>query len=285
MEKNNRLIVFLELVRGCNNSDCPSWGDVCKYDGLRFMTKETLQKSIEEIRSTLEGEHPFQRVDLWAYGCGDSLEHPDMVVMLDMIKGGLGKYGVLSMAIDSRREVPSGDWYTHLDKIKIIHKQPEAFDWKYAASKWSMLPIPMSHKLITNHITEEMWWWWKNCGIAKELKAVPWHNVKLGTDNPEFIQRAKFTFDESVPVVAEAYPGLPVRRVMISWDGSLRRCLVSPTKHESIKSLILGKDDICETCFPLTGAELAKFCEDHVVVTPSASCVSDGYYSPIFDFE
>ena len=71
---NMRLIVFVELVRGCDNVKCPSWGKVCDYDGKYFMSKQTLLSAISQINQT--ANLGFKKIDLWAYGCGDSLDHP-----------------------------------------------------------------------------------------------------------------------------------------------------------------------------------------------------------------
>lgn len=275
-----RLIIFLELVRGCNNKECPSWGSVCKYDGQHYMELKTISQIAEQLKEVLKDD-PFEVVDLWTYGCGDSLDHPEIDKVLKRVRQDLGDSCKISMAIDSRRDILKGTWWTNLSKIKIIHKIPESFDWLSSAKKWSSLPIPMSHKLITNHITNDMWHIWKTSGFIEEMKAVPWHDIALGTDSPVFTKRSKMRFDPELPVVAEAYPGKPVRRMMISYDGSLRRCLISPTSYQTIKKLAFGKEDVCQTCFPLTGGELVKFHDDYISVTPSANCVSDGYYSPI----
>lgn len=316
-----RLIVFLELVRGCNNSECPSWNVVCKQSDQQYMTSNMLSKISMNIKKTLSTNNPFEIVDFWAYGNGDTLDHPNLVEMLKLLKTELGDYGRISMAIDSRRKMPGhyckgkivdhnspsrwllkcdtcgalfegvtsasrgswvedNEWWKYLDKIKIIHKLPETFDWVSRAKEWSNIPIKMSHKLITNHLSNDMWKAWKTESFITELKAVPWHNIELGTDNPIFTQRESFTYDKDVPVNYGEYPGLPVRRSLIGYDGSLRRCLVSPTKYKKIKDLFLDGDDVCPKCWPLTGSELAKFYDDRLTITPSANCVSDGYFVP-----
>jgi hypothetical protein len=322
MSRPTRLIIFMELVRGCQNVDCPSWGVVCKYEEQTFVTSETLNASCQKIKEVLAHTNPFEVIDIWAYGCGDSLDHPHLCEMLSIMKSQLGDLGKMSMAIDSRREVPGhfckgaivdedlsrnrwlirchtcdqvfegvssnsqgawvadSMWYSYLDKIKIIHKKPEEFDWLARAKTWSALPITMSHKLITNRITGDMWDAWKHEPFLKELKAVPWHDIELGTSAPIFTKREKILCDTDVPSKEGPYPGRPVRRIMVNWDGSLRRCLVSPTQYSNLHDLILGEDRVCQTCFPLTGGGLAKFYEDHVLLTPSASCVSDGYFVP-----
>jgi hypothetical protein len=275
--------MFLELTRGCDNRACPSWGTVCDYPEVHFMKSEVLDRATTELHEVLDGEHPFEVVDVWAYGCGDSLDHPALGDMLHRIHDRLGDKGKLSLATDSRRSIPGGDWWRALDKIKVIHKQPDDYDWADAARRWSeALPgLPMSHKLIVSKITCKHWDTWRSQVVAggpiTELKAVPWHDIPLGTDSPRFKPRVQITVEEGVPWRAEPYPGRPVRRVMIAWDGSLRRCLVCPTRHETVRDLVLGEDTICNTCFPLTGGNLVKFHDDYVSVTPSASCVSDGY--------
>lgn len=280
--EQTRLIVFLELVDGCKNKKCPSWGSVCTPRSQNFMSEETLNRVISEMKQVFDAKHPFEVIDLWTYGNGDSLDHPELEKMLWIIKKELGHYAKISMAIDSSRKNIACHWWRFMDKVKIIHKQP-ASDWIGRAYYWRGeidKHIPMSHKLITNHISKEMWDTWKRDSCLKELKAVPWHNIKLGTDNPIFTQRESFTFEPGVPVERGPYPGRPVRRSLIKWDGGLRRCLVSPTQKTTIKDLFLTKDDVCPTCWPLTGSELVKFYEDKIVVTSSANCVSDGYFIP-----
>jgi hypothetical protein len=275
---DRRLILFLELVRGCNNVECPSWGSVCQYDGQQYMSLETLGRVSKEVKEAIE-DFPFKTVDIWTYGCGDSLDHPEVDKMLNVVRKEFDSVGKISMAIDSHRDVLPGKWWKYLDKVKIIHKQAETFDWVTEARKWSTLPRQMSHKLITNKITKSMWKSWKEEDFITELKAVPWHDIQLATDSPVFTQRANISFEEGVPFKEGPYPGFPVRRAMINWDGTIRRCLVSPTEYTSIHELITGPDKVCYTCFPLTGGGLAKFYDDCVVSTPSANCVSDGYFS------
>jgi hypothetical protein len=276
-----RLIMFLELVRGCNNTECPSYGTVCKYGEQKYITENTINDIGKEFRTCLNKENPFEVIDIWAYGCGDSLDHPDLETMLKTVRNNFGDVGKISMAIDSRRTVPKqNNWVKYMDKIKIIHKIPESFDWIDRAKMWSQLPIQMSHKLITNHISTSLWNQYKNNPFITELKIVPWHDIELGTNNPTFTQRKSFTYDDSVPVILGEYTGRPVRRIMTCYDGSLRRCLVSPTNHQSLNDLILGADNVCRECFPLTGGQLAKFYDDHVKITNAVNCVSDGYFVP-----
>ena len=288
MANPKRLIVFLELVHGCKNKKCPSYGTVCNYGKYQqFISENTLARITKELATILYKDNPFENLDFWAYGCGDSLDHPYLESALRLLRENLGAYGRVSMAIDSRRDPPEAsnwkpinNWYRYLDKVKIIHKQPETFDWIERARKWyEWIPLPMSHKLITNHISSGMWDTWIKSDFISELKAVPWHDINLGTDNPKFTKRPKITTDKTVPTSYEEYPGKPVRRVMVGWQGILRRCLVSPTSYKNLKDLILGEDEICKKCFPLTGGELVKFHKDRLSITPSASCVSDGYFS------
>jgi hypothetical protein len=283
MGNPTRLIVFMELVRGCNNVDCPSWGVVCKYGTQKSMTMDTLKKVNSGIAEALDQPHPFEVVDLWTYGCGDSLDHPELPEMLKAVREDLGHLGKISMAIDSRRDMVEGNWWKYLDKVKIIHKLPDTFDWVSRAKYWSKLPIKMSHKLITNKLTNEMWDIWKNSGFITELKAVPWHDIELGTERPTLTKRNNIVCETGFPSAPGPYPGRPVRRAMINWDGSLRRCLVNGTQHISIKDLFLGDDEVCKECFPLTGGGLAKFYENQVTLTPSATCVSDGYFQPTWE--
>lgn len=280
MVEDRRLIIFLELVNGCMNSSCPSWNVVCKQTKQSYMSKETLIQSCKQIKDVLKNNDLFKIVDLWTYGNGDSLDHPEFYEMIKIIRDEIGEYGKISTAIDSRREILPGNWYKLFDKIKIIHKLPHTFDWISRAKLWSEVPVSMSHKLITNRITKEMWNIWKSGCYITELKAVPWHNIVLGTDSPVFLQREKFTWEDDIPIEYGPYPGIPVRRSLVTWNGKLRRCLVSPTKYQNIKDLFLECDDICQECFPLTGSELCKFYSDKIVITPSANCVSDGYFKP-----
>jgi len=119
-----RLIAFVELVRGCNNIDCPSFGTVCDYNGQQYMTENTLNEIINDFKQTLKEKNPFEVIDIWAYGCGDSLDHPNLTNILKLLKTSFDKIGKISMAIDCHRNIPNGDWYQYLDKIKIIHKIP-----------------------------------------------------------------------------------------------------------------------------------------------------------------
>lgn len=280
-----RLIIFLELVKGCKNTECPSFGTVCKQTEQRYMSMDTLLDIAKEVKSALKRKEPkFEVVDLWTYGNGDTFDHPSFQKMLETTRTLFPDFK-LSMAIDSRRDCPKSDWWGYLDKVKMIHKLPETFDWLDRALYWATrVPINMSHKLITNHLSADMWKTWiNNASWLRELKAVPWHNIELGIENPVFTKREKFTVDTLVPFEYGPYPGRPVRRALIQHNGEPRRCLVSPTKHETITELLLGGDDICPECWPLTGSELAKFYEDKLVITPSSNCVSDGYFMPTWE--
>jgi len=279
-----RLIMFLELVKGCKNAECPSFGTVCKQTEQRYMSLSTLLDIAKEVKSALKEKEPkFEVVDLWTYGNGDTFDHPAFQEMLQVVRLLFPDFK-LSMAIDSRRDCPEGDWWQYLDKVKMIHKLPETFDWLERARYWAhRVPIDMSHKLITNHLSSSMWKTWKKVVWVKELKAVPWHNIELGTDKPVFTQRETFTCDSDIPVENGPYPGRPVRRALIRHNGKPRRCLVSPTSHKTITKLLLGGDDVCPECWPLTGSELAKFYEDKIVITPSSNCVSDGYFTPTWE--
>lgn len=277
--KNQRLILFIELVRGCNNTTCPSHGVICKFSRSQPMNLNVLSRAVGETGKVLAGEHSFGKVDIWPYGVGDTLDHPRLDEALGIVHAGLGRYGEVSMAIDSLRQIPSNThWLHNMDKIKISHKAPETYDWEARAREWARLPIEMSHKLITNRITREIWEAWLRLsaeGVITELKAVPWHSIPLGEDDPPLTLRSKMQFDDGLPVVRIEYQGLPLHRAMICHDGSLRRCLVKPTEHTTIQHLLLGSDEFCKICFPITGGEMLKFYNERITVSGSSTCVSN----------
>lgn len=275
---NMRLIVFVELVRGCDNTKCPSYGHVCDYDGKYFMSEETLLNAIAQINQTMS--LGFKKIDLWAYGCGDSLDHPDLGWMLRLIQKNLDDRIKVSMSIDSQRSFKDGLWWSFLDHIKIVHKNPpDNWDVRaYEIMSHSGYDIPIEHKLITRKVTRGIVhsaWRVLRFDNVPKVTASTLHDVPLGKERVDQIKRVPFKIDPSVMYSKAPYSGLMAKRAMFAYDGSLRTCLIETSTHGSLMSHLLA-DDACADCFKKMGSQLIQFGNESVHLMDLCNCVSDG---------
>lgn len=270
-------IIFIELVHGCNQSKCPSWGTVCKYtDGMHFMSDHTLERVLDEIESCKDILNQFQKVDLWPYGNGDPVQHPQLSRMLKTIHERLPYQ--ISLSVDSNSFIPCGEFIKHT-RMKIMHKFPQN-GWLQTAERWNReYGGQVQHGVITNNISYNLWQEIMQSGgqgikKGRTFLTIPFGGNQLPNELPTY-RRVSFEIDKRIPVERNLYSGSLAKRTMFKWDGSLRRCLVAGTTARTFRELLSGDVSLCAKCFADTGGELANFHKDKIIVEEFACCVSD----------
>lgn len=276
----DRVMLFLELVKGCTNSKCPSFKTQCSFDGdygLEFMSQETLQKIINEI---MEYEYIGNsvRVDIWAYGCGDSLLHPNLDVMAKIIQQLPYKK---TIAIDSNCWKQNTGWGNILAPVVLFKEGSfEPDQLSQISKKWNYAFNGPQFGFILKTLTVEM---------LRAIRSFQWnrpfvkvrsfHYVPLGTNMDYHIigqySRPDIVIDPDIPISRIQCLDKKAIRVMYRYDGSLRRCLISSSPKTSLSEFLDGDLSDCDQCFPHMAGEQLLIFRDKIILIEKARCVSD----------
>lgn len=274
-------IIFIELVRGCDNFLCPSWGKVCSASSkMHYMSEETLGKILPQILDCQEVLYQYDKVDIWPYGCGDPTKHPEFKKMLAKIRTTLPEEWAMSLSVDSHSRISCGD-FAEYTRMKIMHKLPDKNgEWLERADWWNQeYGNQVQHGFITNTVSYKLWQDILSCGgmgtkKGRTFLTIPFGGTRSPDELPSY-KRVNFRISNKIPVVRHLYTGALAKRTMFAWDGSLRQCLVAGTGKRTFRELLEEPVNRCARCFENTGGELINFLDDHVEVEEFACCVSD----------
>jgi len=267
-----RLIVFIELVHGCENKDCPSFKKgLCKYDGLSIMSMDTLRNVILEIHKAKEELKTFKEVVIWPYGCGDSMQHPQFELCIQALYEAFPQYPI-SVSVDSHafKYIP-GSW-NDVCKVKVMHKLPKGDTWLPDALKWNGSYKNISHGFILDEITVKFLESLKKLPLSQLKKGRSFHIVDFGADNPDRCQKTPIMIDPDVRLTTKIYDGYLAKRTMFSYDGSVRRCLVAGTGYKTFEALVKDDLDFCCRCFAKSAGDLIIFNEDGSIILEEFGC-------------
>lgn len=277
-----RVMIFIELVNGCNNTACPSYKTLCSLSDnpIQFMSKETLSSVVADILENEQALRSIGRVDIWAYGCGDTLLHPELNEMCDLLKLIPFKKTV---AIDSNCWRDDIEYGKTLSPV-ILFKEG-SFDIKSLpdiAKKWSKNFSAPRFGFILKTLTQEMvdgirsiqpWW---NYPFAKIRS---FHHTPLGENiNYKTIDqyiRPEIKVDEGIKIEKIENTDKKAIRVMYRNDGTLRRCLVSTTEKKTLSEFLEGDLSDCARCWPYMAGEQLLIFPDKILCMDKSRCVSD----------
>ena len=278
-----RVMIFIELVRGCENKACPSFKTLCNLgDGarLRFMSESVLEQIIDELLLNRKELKAIGRVDIWAYGCGDSLLHPGL-------DEAAKKLSVLpfekTIAIDCncwRDNTGWGDVFNPVVLFKegsfdINEIGPLTKKWNkhFKNCRFGFILKNLSNKLLSEIRKIE--------ANHPFIKARSFHHVPLGMNlNYKDIwryERQSIGIDPSIKNVSRIdCTDKRAIRIMFRSDGSLRRCLVSTTEKTNFKEFLMDNELLdCSVCFPHMAGEQMLIFPDKIIIQEKARCVSD----------
>ena len=246
--QSENLVAMVELVRGCENTGCPSYGRNCQEDAIEFMSLDTLNGLAKILLGVTEH---FEDVQIYPYGRGDTLLHPNLTAMLIRCREWFPDASI-SLSIDSMREIPEDDlWLVPLNGISISHKLPEipGSNWISRAYNWSNAYslTEVKHRLIVKHITkaliEEI------ASIEKDFTSItiaPFHEVPFGDPEPEYLQREQLFIEYGVQY-SSVEKNVKFERVMFDVNGDLRTCILAPAYSQNIVEHLTG-DKPCNIC-------------------------------------
>jgi hypothetical protein len=277
-----RVMIFIEIVRGCNNKACPSYNVLCSTEDKlpEFMSEKTLNLITQEILNNKERLSMVGRVDIWAYGCGDTLLHPALDEISKMLQIIPFKKTV---AIDSNCWRENTGWGNTLSPV-ILFKEG-SFDpstLSDTAQRWTRtFPSPRFGfilKTLTPEIVSairnfQSWW------NYPFIKIRSFHHVPLGLDiGPEDV--SKFCRPDIIVMDGLEIEDIPMQdkkaiRVMYRVDGSLRRCLVSAESKGNLSAFLDGDLSDCAKCWPTMAGEQILVFPGKILRIKKARCVSD----------
>ncbi len=277
-EQIDRVMIFIELVKGCTNEKCESFGTLCSIDKTepQFMSEDTLNVIIDDI---LHNSHiALNRVDIWTYGCGDPLLHPQLDKMAKLLKRLPYKK---TIAIDSNCWRENTGWGDLLAPVVLFKEDSFKIDeLSEITSKWNANFNGPRFGFILKRLAQEV------LDAIREIqsnhgfiKARSFHYVPLGSEiNYKTItnyQRPPMVIEAGIEVERMPCPDKKAIRIMYRVDGSLRRCLVSTTEKKSLAEFLEGDLSDCDQCFPYMGGEQLLIFKDKVLLMEKARCVSD----------
>lgn len=274
----DRVMIFIELVDGCRNESCESFGTLCNISKSepKFMSEDMLNIIIDDI---LHNSHiALNRVDIWAYGCGDSLLHPQLDRMAELLKRLPYKK---TIAIDSNCWRENTGWGDILAPVVLFKEDSFKIDelleittrWNenFNGPRFGFILKRLTPKIVSA-IREIQ----SNHGF---VKARSFHYIPLGTEmDYETVmnyRRPPMLIDPSIKIERLPNPDGKALRVMYRADGSLRRCLVSTTKKKSLSEFLEGDLSDCDQCFPHMGGEQLLIFKDKILCFEKSRCVSD----------
>lgn len=283
MKNIERVMLFIELVKGCSNTVCPSYNTLCgrKDDqAIKFMSPEILTEIVQEIIENKEKLEQIGRVDIWAYGCGDTLLHPDLDEMAEILK--LLPYKK-TVAVDSNCWRENTGWGNILSPV-VLFKEG-AFDpatLPAIAQKWvtefnnprfGFILKSLTTNIVSAMRSIEPWWGYPF------VKARSFHYVPLGEDiTPEQItkyDRPPITISGDLAIEEIPCNDKKAIRMMFRVDGEKRRCLVSSVCKGGLSEFLDGDLADCDQCFPHMGGEQILVYPNKILRMQKARCVSD----------
>lgn len=276
-----RVMIFLELVKGCDNQPCPSYKTLCNLDGtgVSFMNEDTLKEITKQINTQKENLESIGRVDIWAYGCGDTLIHPNFDTMVNLLKDIPFEKTV---AVDSNCWKDNNGWGDIMTPV-VLFKEG-SFDIKELqpiTEKWNKHFKDVRFGFILKTLSPELLDEIRKIQCNYEfVKVRSFHHVPLGMDlNCNDIYRYQRT-EIKIDLKIQNVTRIPCEdkkaiRVMYRQDGSLRRCLISTTEKTSLNEFLMGDLSDCAICFPQMAGEQMLIFPDKIIVVEKARCVSD----------
>lgn len=237
--------VNLEVLKGCKNTRCISWGKTCKQDGtLEEMTDTVLDRVLGEL-----AEFPVTNIAL--YGLGESLYHSNLGDCIQKVRAVLPAVR-LHLNTDAHMmiagvRVPSVDYFNICHKKDILF--PPFVNYE-AANKVTHIFIVESITMALLRQIDEY--------IDQTIALHPQQHYMIGSlwdcdfgTSPTKGKIQPLAVEDGVPFV----PSTPEkacykkRKVYISADGVVKKCLFSQTVYADIRSLLTNYDrSECETC-------------------------------------
>ena len=277
-----RVMVFIELVKGCDNTVCPSYHTLCGLDEttLRYMSPEQLEEIVESIKENKDALENIGRVDIWAYGCGDTLLHPDLDKMATILSKIPYKK---TIAIDSNCWRDNTGWGDFMQPVVLFKEGSFSQDSIYSiARKWNKEFNAPRFGFILKTLTQDYIEKIRNFQCFWNypfIKVRSFHHVPLGTeiDYTTIAQYSRPPINIGAGLDVQVVPTLDKKgiRCMYRFDGTLRRCLVSTTEKTSLSEFLQGDLQDCEHCWPYMAGEQILIFPDKILKMESARCVSD----------
>ena len=282
MENIERVMIFVELVKGCNNIACPSFHTLCGLDepGLRFMSASQLEKIVQEISDNAQQLEQIGRVDIWAYGCGDTLLHPKLDEMAKIL-------AVLpykkTIAIDSNCWRENTGWGNLMQPVILfkdgsfttdsMQKSVRKWSQEFNAPRFGFILKELDNEMVDTIRSIQTFW---NYPFAKIRS---FHYVPLG-GNIDYhtinqYKRPPININGGLNIETIPCPDKKAIRCMYRVDGSMRRCLVSTTTKTNLNEFLWGDLSDCSECWPHMAGEQILIFPDKILRMESARCVSD----------
>jgi hypothetical protein len=243
--KKERWSINIELVSGCSNTKCSSWGDVCAPKKLEFMDKSTLHKILSQISTKKDA-------NICLFGLGDSLEHPHFNDMVRIIKDSGFENTQLNADINSlishRSLLEKGEAFStlvinHKKHIKSLHNLDLSFLCKYGK---------IGHVFLLKGIDEN---------ILLEIDKYIGQTINFHSDQRYFISPLwKHPFGKPPQIREKTFTvrdiDIPVEkinkddtiRVYFKVNGMVGKCFFSEDIFNSIEEMLLNSQQECDTC-------------------------------------
>jgi hypothetical protein len=207
------------------------------------MAREVLERCLEQIAAE---RSDFERVIVLMYGRGDSLLHPDLGQVLLLCRERLPDV-VITMSVEVSSAIPRDTTFIEaLDAFHVVHKPPQP-GWSMRALEWTSACPKVIHQFYLREVTAALI---AECG--KELGNIHvagLHDIPF-QDNlrKDDLEAPLFTVEEGVDVQLIPKPDTQFIRAAFTVDGKLRGCLVTPSKHKTLREHITG-ERVCEYCW------------------------------------
>jgi len=240
--------INIELVKGCVNKRCPSYGKNCRPEIPSYMTEKVLYKILVEIAQNLD------RPELYLYGRAEAVSHPRLEKMTEIVRGFFPKSRLcLSTDINMVNMVGPAP-YSLFDKVTITYKEPSLmyceFDFDFLSSV-----AEMGHMFITRKVDREFLTRLDNYldDIPPDHRVViaPLHDISFSCGDTE-TGRPGLELDEFARNLLgeemEPSEGSGVR-AFYDINGKLNTCLFNSSSFSTLKEHLAGQQlHPCKSC-------------------------------------
>lgn len=241
------IAVNIELVLGCGNVYCNSFGRNCSPRELQYMSRDVLNNILADCAGVDISEfHVYSR--------GESVLHPDIALFVSKIREAFPDaiiYNSTDVAMFKRMGYKA---YNPFDVLQITHKYP-----------CEITPLPkergdyaIKHVFITKKIDMGLLVkidkYLDSVPTHEDIVILPEHNELFGwtaAANESVSEGRKFIYDEDVQKLVSdqevATDNSAKLRALYTVNGELKNCLVADTKALSLSEHVkLNRP--CDNC-------------------------------------
>jgi organic radical activating enzyme len=236
--------VNIEIVKGCNNTNCKSWNTTCIHDGnIILMSNNTLDNIVRQLQ-----DRTIKTLSL--FGLGEPLIRNDLEIIIKKLQD--LNYKNLQVNTDAHMFNIITSALPRIDVLAITHKD-DIVDTSFAVKKYTSKVGKLAHVFILSQLTKskllEIDEYIDTCFNFHERQTFgiqPMWSCLF--DKPMTKNNIDFVIEDGIEIVGEPVPSTEVSRAYFCVDGSIKKCFFSNKILNNIDDAINNTETLCATC-------------------------------------